>query len=201
MPKKPRAIAVDFPHHIVHRGNNRGRVFFDRPDWAEYLRLLKKYSRKWKCPLLAYCLMTNHVHLLARPKTPDSLPKMMQGVALCYAQYMNRKYRRTGRFWETRYHSSIIEDERYFWAVVRYIEQNPWRARLVDHEQDYPYSSAKAHLEGKVDDLLGERFDEWERNEYASFLRENVPKGETKRITEAIRTGTPFGSNAFIRVE
>lgn len=200
MPKIRRAVAVGFPHHIVHRGNNRGRIFFDRQDRAEYLHLLKKYSRKWKSTILAYCLMTNHVHLLARPKTTESLSKMMQGVALCYTQYINRKYRRTGRLWENRYHSSIIDEERHLWAVVRYIEQNPWRARMVNREQDYPYSSAKAHLEGKEDDLLGEElFSEWQRKEYALLLKEAVPKGETKRITRAVRTETPFGSRTFTK--
>ncbi|MFH0932795.1 MAG: transposase, partial [Nitrospirota bacterium] len=114
----------------------------------QYLSLLKKYADTWDSPILAYCLMSNHVHLLTRPKEEESLYKMMQGVTLCYTQYINREYKRSGRLWESRYHSCIVDKEQYMWAVARYIEQNPTRARIVKKEEDFPYSSARAHIDG-----------------------------------------------------
>src|SRR3989338_6714126 len=148
MPRIARAVAGGFPHHVVQRGNNREKVFFDKEDREKYLTYLKKYSERWDCPLLAYCLMSNHIHLLARPKKEESLYKMMQGITLCYTQYINRKNQRTGRLWESRYHSCIVDKEKYLWAAARYIEQNPIRARIVKKAEDFPYSSAKAHLDG-----------------------------------------------------
>src|SRR4030067_190661 len=94
MPRIPRGVAIGFPHHVVQRGNNREQVFFKSKDKEKYLLLLKKYSDKWKTPILAYCLMSNHVHLLAKPLKEESLYKMMQGVTLCYTQYVNRTEKR-----------------------------------------------------------------------------------------------------------
>jgi putative transposase len=200
MPRIARAIATGFPHHVIQRGNNREKVFFDKKDREQYLSLLKKYADKWDSPILAYCLMSNHVHLLTRPKEEGSLNKMMQGVTLCCTQYTNRKYKRTGRLWESRYHSSIVDKEQYMWAVARYIEQNPTRAKIVKKEEDFPYSSARAHIGGARGEVLGEElFEEGQRKDYREFLRAGIPEEEKNRIRYSTRTGRPFGSENFIR--
>mgnify|MGYP001612411988 FL=1 len=199
MPRIARAVAVGYPHHIVQRGNNKEKVFFNKKDREKYLSLLNKYADKWISPVLAYCLMSNHVHLLARPKKEESLYKMMQGVTLCYTQYINRTYKRTGRLWESRYYSCIVDKERYLWAVARYIEQNPKRARIVKREEDYPYSSAKAHIVGIEDEVLGEElFEEGQRKDYVELMRSSIPEEEVNRIRYSTRTGRPFGSDGFI---
>ncbi len=201
MPRIARAVAVGFPHHVIQRGNNKEKVFFEKEDRLNYLELLKKYSDKWQCPILAYCLMNNHVHLLARPKQEESLYKMMQGITLCYTQHINRKYEKTGRLWESRYHSCIVDKEQYLWAAARYIEQNPKRAKIVKKEEEYPYSSAKAHIEGKRDDILGEELfnDIHQRKDYIAFIRESITEEEMQRLKYATRTGRPFGSEGFIK--
>ena len=200
MPRIARAIATGFPHHVIQRGNNKEKVFFDKKDREQYLSLLKKYVDKWDSPILAYCLMSNHVHLLMRPKEEESLYKMMQGVTLCYTQYINRKYKRTGRLWESRYHSCIVDKELYLWAVARYIEQNPTRTRIVKKEEDFPYSSARAHIYNVKDEVLGEDlFEEGQRKDYRKFLRTGIPEEEKNRIRYSTRTGRPFGSETFVR--
>src|SRR3990172_2992129 len=128
MPRIARAVALEFPHHVVQRGNNREKVFINEEDKKKYLSLLKEYSGKLDTYIPAYCLMSNHVHLLTRPIKNESLYKMMQGITLYYTQYFNRTYKRTGRVWESRYHSCVVDKEKYLWAVARYIEQNPVRA-------------------------------------------------------------------------
>ncbi|MEF9425950.1 MAG: transposase [Candidatus Mariimomonas ferrooxydans] len=100
MPRIARMIAVDYPHHVVQAGNNRNKVFFDEKDMLVYLGLLKKYTEKWVCPVLAYCLMPDHVHLLVKPREDSSLSKTMQGITLCYTQYINKKYNKSGRLGE-----------------------------------------------------------------------------------------------------
>lgn len=200
MPRIARAVATGFPHHVIQRGNNKEKVFFDKKDKEQYLSLLKKYVDKWDSPILAYCLMSNHIHLLTRPKEEESLYKMMQGVTLCYTQYINRKYKRTGRLWESRYHSCIVDKEKYLWAVARYIEQNPTRARIVKKEEDFPYSSARAHIYNVKDAVLGEDlFEEGQRKDYREFIRTGIPEEEKNRIRYSTRTGRPFGSETFIR--
>lgn len=199
MARIARVVATGYPHHIIQRGNNREKIFHDEEDRERYLSFLKKYSGKWGCPVLAYCLMTNHVHLLTRPTTDESLYKMMQGVTLCYTQYINRKYQRTGRLWESRYHSCAVEEERYLWAVSRYIEQNPVRARIVKKAETYAYSSARAHIRGLEDGVLGEAlFSEKERKDYIKLLREKVPAKEMDRVRYHTRLGRPLGDQIFL---
>jgi len=198
MPRIARAIATGCPHHIIQRGNNREKVFFKTEDKKKYLSLLRNYSQNWDSPILAYCLMNNHVHLLTRPYSNQSLYKMMQGVTLCYTQYVNKKYQRTGRLWESRYYSCIIEAERYLWAVTRYIEQNPVRAHIEERAEDYSYSSAKAHVRGMKDEVLGEElFDEALRGDYIQLLNEKIPESQMTELRSHIRTGSPLGCEAF----
>ena len=180
-------IGTGYPHHVVQRGNNREKVFLDKEDYKKYLSYLEKYSSKKKAVILAYCLMSNHVHLLIRPSEENSLSKMMQGIALCYTLCFNRKYERSGRLWECRYHSTVIDEEAYLWVVSKYIESNPVRAKLVREAEAYRFSSARAHLLGETNSLLKEPlFDARDLNEYVRFIR----NGEDKEVGEVIRRHT-----------
>ena len=154
MPRIARVCAVNYPHHVTQRGNNREPVFFDDEDKAFYLKTLRGYSKKWGLDIWAYCLMTNHVHILAVPKQEESLARGIGGTNLVYTQYVNCKYKRSGRLWQNRFYSTIIEKEPYLWAVSRYIELNSVRAKLVKKAEDYKWSSAKAHLLGLSDAIL-----------------------------------------------
>lgn len=200
MPRIARAVASGYPHHVVQRGNNRESVLFDEEDRVRYLSLLKKYSTKWNSPVLAYCLMTNHVHLLTKPQADESLYKMMQGVTLCYTQHINRKYNRTGRLWESRYHSCIVDTKSYLWAVARYIEQNPVRAKMAVTPEGYPFSSARAHFGLVKSELLSDDlFHETKRNDYITFVRGEVEEDQIKDIRNSLKTGRPFTSNKCLR--
>jgi putative transposase len=199
MPRIARIVGVEYPHHIVQRGNNKEKVFLDREDFLKYLSLLERYSTEKEVMILVYCLMANHVHLLVRPFGEKTLSKMMQGITLCYTQYFNRKYRRTGRLWECRYHSTIIDEDKYLWTVSRYIENNPVRVGVVKKAEDYRYSSAKAHLLGARDALLKESlFDRRELKEYKKFMKMAEEKGFVEEIRGQTRLGKPFGGEGFL---
>jgi putative transposase len=200
MPRIARAVAPGFPHHVVQRGNNRTDVFLSPEDREVYLYLVKSYSEKWGAPVICYCLMTNHVHLLVKPSSELSLQKMMQGVTLCYTQHINRKYERTGRLWESRYHSSIVDQENYLWSVARYIEQNPVRAALVKYPEDYPYSSAAAHLKLLPDPVLGDQlFPAGRQKDYSELMNSDIPKDELTLIRKSVKSGRPIGADKFVR--
>ena len=199
MPRIARAVAVDFPHHIIQRGNNRQKVFFAIETRKKYLELIEEYADIWDTSVLAYCLMTNHVHLLVKPHQDDSLAKMMQGVSQGYSKYINRRYERTGRLWESRYYSCVVDEESYLWQVARYIEKNPKRAGLVRQEEDYPFSSARAHVLDVPDKVLSEElFDKEERNGYIEFLKTEPPDKEISSIRKATKIGRPLGDENFI---
>ena len=200
MPRIARAVAIQHPHHITQRGNNRTDVFFDDRDRQFYLSTLKIYSQEWELDIWAYCLMTNHVHILAVPSTDESLSRSIGRANLVYTQHINRKYNRSGRLWQNRFFSSIVESEPYLWAVVRYIECNPVRAGVVKNPEQYHWSSCNAHVTGIGDGLVTGKdwLDEVSRKIYKDFL-----KAEDRETEQAIRratsTGRPLGSEGFIK--
>ena len=199
MPRIARAVAVGFPHHVIQRGNNREKIFFAEVTREKYLNWLKEYADLWGVKILAYCLMTNHIHLLVKPDKMESLAKMMQGLNVSYTRYINKRYKRTGRLLEGRYHSCIIDEEPYLWAVARYIEQNPLRAGMVKAPEEYPYSSARAHITGEPNEVLSdELITEDGRPSYIEFVKAPSPKREIERIRITTKRGMPLGGDTFV---
>jgi putative transposase len=199
MPRIARIVGAGYPHHIVERGNNRERVFGNPRDYEKYLSFLSKYSEEKEAAVLAYCLMPNHIHLLVRPSGEETLAKMMQGVTLCYSKYFNRENGRTGRLWECRYYSAIVDGDSYLWTVSKYIENNPVRAGIVKKPEDYPYSSARAHILGNKDLILQEPlFDAGELDEYRRFVRLEQDKRTLEEIRKQTRSGKPLGNVGFL---
>lgn len=201
MPRIARVVVADYPHHIIQRGNNRQLVFFNDSDRQLYLKLLKKYSLECGCRIKAYCLMDNHVHLLAIPLKSDSLAKIMQKLSLTFTQYINKKYKRTGRLWECRFHSCLVDRDAYLWAVSKYIERNPARAGIVVYPQEYEWSSvgistALHCLDGWIEpvwkDYLGSR------EEYIKFLNQSESEKEIRNMQKAVFSGKPIGTERFI---
>jgi putative transposase len=200
MPRIARICGINHPHHITQRGNNRETVFFDDEDRRFYLNTLSRYIDEWDIEIWAYCLMTNHVHILAVPRKEESLAKGMGSTNLVYTQYINRRYGRSGRLWQNRFFSTVIERESYLWAVARYIERNPVRANIVKKAEDYPWSSAKAHVVKAKDEVLSG--ESWlGENEFSAY-RDSLRK-EDKKLNDFIRkatsTGRPLGHGEFVK--
>lgn len=203
MPRIARVCALNYPHHITQRGNNRGLVFFEDEDREFYLEILCKYSRKWDLDIWAYCLMSNHVHILSVPRKQESLSRGIGGTNLIYTQYINRKYKRSGRLWQNRFFSTIIDKESYLWAAASYIERNPVRAKLVAKAEDYPWSSVRAHISGVTDNVLSDYgwLQTRERDAYREFIRHEEAEFEAS-VRMATSTGRPLGTETFIsRIE
>jgi putative transposase len=131
------------------------RRFFDDQDRKTYLELLVKYSKSFAMQNWAYCLMPKHVHLLAVPEKRElSCLRDWLDQSGFYTQYLNRKLKQSGRMWQNRFFSYIIEREEYLWTVARYIESNPVKADMVKQAEDYRWSSARAYLTSVSDTLL-----------------------------------------------
>lgn len=199
MPRIARIIAAGYPHHITQRGNNRATVFFDDEDRQTYLKLLQKYTRTYDVAIWAYCLMSNHVHLLAVPETETGLARGIGLTNMLYTQYLNRKLNQSGRIWQNRFFSCLVESNQYLWGVARYIERNPVKEGMVAKVQEYRWSSAAVHVAGNSDPLLAEK--SWlaadERKGYAEFLTAEDEEMDAD-IRRATRTGRPFGAEPFI---
>jgi putative transposase len=128
--------------------------FRQENDHLVYLALLRDVAEKTGCAIHAYCLMSNHVHLLLTPNGAGGCAALMHVVAQRYAQYFNRKHQRTGTLWEGRYKSCVIESSRYILACYRYIELNPVRAGMVSHPASYLWSSCAGNSGMRKDALI-----------------------------------------------
>jgi putative transposase len=133
MPRPLRLILPGVALHVIQRGNNRVACFRQDSDYLVYLAHLRQLAEKYECAVHAYCLMTNHVHLLLTPGTAGACIGLMRELGQRYVQYFNRRNERSGTLWEGRFRSCIAESARYVLACYRYIESNPARAGMVDH--------------------------------------------------------------------
>lgn len=141
----------EMPVHITHRGNNRQQCFYQDCDRAFYLFHLRRQLAHAQCSLHAYCLMTNHVHLLLTPAALESCARLMKAVAQLHTQYVNRTYGRSGTLWEGRFNSCLVQSEDYLLNCYRYVERNPVAARLCAQAAEYEWSSCRANACGAVD--------------------------------------------------
>ena len=149
MPRRPRVIYPGVPHHIIQRGNNRQACFFTDEDYCLYLEWLDKYSLESGCAIHAFVLMTNHVHILLTPAQDSSVGELIKKLGQHYVQYINRTYKRSGTLWEGRSRSCITQQDHYLLACHRYIELNPVRVGIVEHPEEYRWSSYRAHAQGE----------------------------------------------------
>ncbi|MDP8238172.1 MAG: transposase [Candidatus Hatepunaea meridiana] len=197
MPRLARIVIPDIPHHITQRGNRRMQVFFSNIDYQYYIDLIGYFCSRHSVKIWAYCLMPNHVHLIAVPSTENSLRLAFGEAHRRYTRYINQREEWRGHLWQERF-SSFPMDERHLLSAARYVELNPVRAKLVRKPEDWHWSSAKAHLEGKDDNLVIVKpildfIDDWD-----SFLDEKLDVLELDLIRTHIRTGRPLGGKDFI---
>jgi len=151
MPRQARVLMENVGYHAITRGNQKKVVFKEYADYEKYLKILSRYKQRYHFKLYGWCLMPNHVHLVVES---DVLSKVMHAMSLVYAQYYKKKYPHVGHFWQDRFKSPVIEKDRYMVNCIRYIEDNPVRAHLVERPEDYPWSSYRARVLGHAHPLL-----------------------------------------------
>lgn len=196
MARIARVIAPGIPHHVTQRGNRRQQTFFCDDDYQAYLDLMDEWSRKFRVDVWAYCLMPNHVHLIAVPHTEEGLARAIGEAHRRYTRRINLREGWRGHLWQERF-ASFPMGESHLLAAARYVEMNPVQSALVEKPEDYPWSSARAHIEGKDDVLvkvapLLEMAGNWR-----SFLA-TAPDVEADLLRQHERTGRPLGKEAFV---
>jgi putative transposase len=208
MPRQSRIILSNCPHHIIQRGHNRQVVFAGDEDYSFYLDNLQEWKSKLGCKVYAYCLMTNHVHLVVDPgNKAENLSLLMKRIAGRQTRYVNKIEKRSGSLWEGRFKSSPINADEYLLACCRYVELNPVRAGMVEEPWQYPWSSCPAKTGEKElswldTDLfyMGLGNTSGERTErYKMWLDESIPENEWKLIREATQRGQLTADRKFER--
>lgn len=197
MPRLPRLIVPDIPHHITQRGNRRQRVFFSDSDKLLYLRILLDNSQQRGMRYLAYCLMDNHVHLIITPRRKEDISIVLGETHRKYSTIINIREKWKGHLWQGRFCSCPLDDIHLSMAV-RYIERNPVRAGIVEKAEDFPWSSARAHLALKNDALLDGTPGFLNLGSWREYLVENDNEEFVRALQLHERTGRPFGKDDFI---
>ncbi|QCB46734.1 transposase [Hydrogenophaga sp. PAMC20947] len=206
MARLPRLSIPGFSHHVIQRGNNQQAIFQTEADRQRMLDLLLEHSAKNNVAIHAYVLMDNHFHLLATPETIEGLPGMMQAVGRSYVRYFNDRVGRTGTLWEGRYHSTVIDAERYLLSCMAYMDLNPVRANMVRSPLEYRWSSHAHYVGQATDKLVTPHPRVWAMGNtpfareaaYEKWVQAGVSASEQKALTESTLRGWALGGEGFL---
>ena len=198
MARIARVVLSGLPHHVTQRGNRRQQMFFVDEDYAEYRRLLASSCGRCGTTIWAYCLMPNHLHLVMVPSSEDGLRCAMGEAHRRYTRLINFRHGWRGHLWQERFHSFVM-DEPHLLVAARYIERNPVRAGLCRTVEQWPWSSARAHLCGEDDELVSVRPLLELMPDWASYLADDEADRLADQFHRHTRTGRPLGSEDFIK--
>jgi putative transposase len=200
MARLPRVVVVDVPHHVTQRGNARQVVLSDDADRILYLELLRQHCELYHLSLLGYCLMSNHVHLIAVPRAPEALAQTLKHTHGRYAAYWNARRFSSGHVWQGRFYSCPLDDS-HLWTALRYVELNPVRAGMVATASQWRWSSAAAHCgTGIAPPWLDMEWwqKRWTVEEWKNQLAAEESQSELTALRQFTHTGRPLGTPEFV---
>lgn len=198
MARIARLVLPGYPHHVTQRGNYQQAVFNTERDYKYYIRLLKKYIEEYSLSILSFCLMPNHVHFICVPANKESLADTFKITHMLYAQYLNKKNNLKGHLWQGRFFSSIL-DERYLYAALRYVENNPVKGGLVKASWEWKWSSAPTHVKGETSGLpLGDISQFIEIKNWLDYLSESEDRGSIETLKKNTVVGRPSVDANFV---
>ena len=207
MGRQARIRQPELTYHVIKRGNNKEVIFATEEDYHHYLNTLQRYKKKYDFKLFAYCLMTNHVHLLIKVGNKGTISRIMQSITVAHTRYYNYIYRRCGHVWQGRFHSPIVSDDSYMINVMRYIEQNPLRAGMVKSVADYKWSSYLLNVRQKKSVLIDREHNlvfqnlgqdgQSRINTYKKLIGESLKEEDLKEIQISTRKGVNYISQKF----
>jgi putative transposase len=205
MPRPLRPIADGLIYHVINRGNNRQPVFQGEGDYLAFLKALADLKERKPFDLYGYCLMGNHIHLLLRPRQ-GTISRIVQSLLVSHTQRYHRFHHSGGHVWQGRFKSPVIQDDDHLLAVLRYIEANPLRARMVEHAGEYRWSSFGSHGDRRADELLSPVVPyeslatgaAARRRRWAAYVQQTPDEAELTAIRRSSETGLPYGERCWI---
>ena len=197
MARLARVVVEGVAHHVTQRGNRRQQTFFGDDDYAAYLDLLAQGCRAAGVEVWGYCLMPNHVHLILTPSDAGGLRAALAEAHRRYSRRVNLREGWRGYLWQGRF-ASVPMDGAHLLACARYVELNPVRAGLAVRAEDWPWSSARAHLAGQGDGLVKLQPLLDQVGDWAGFLDAGLSEADHAAIRSGERTGRPLGSPEFV---
>jgi len=189
--RQRRRLSQSGLYHIIFKGISRQNIFEEEKDYFKLKEIMQKVKKEMNFDLYAYCFMTNHVHLFIKEKEVGDISKIMTKTLSHYATWFNIKYQRSGTLFCNRYKSEPVEDEAYYLGLIRYIHQNPAKAKMVSELSEYPYSSYVEYVRNNSDitdiDFTLDIINEKSRKEAINHFKEfhEIEETENFEITDS----------------
>ena len=202
MGRPPRVDVGGMVYHVLNRTNFRFKLFSKDKQYQEFLDILKESQECAPMRILAYCLMPNHWHLVLYPKHEGELSKFMHQMTLTHTQRFHARTKTIGygHIYQGRYKSFLVEDDRYFLTLMRYVERNAKRAALVKRAEDWKWSSAHTRFLGT--EKQKKFLSPWpveEPDDYREWLNRSEAKEEIENIRYSIKRSKPYGSEEWVQ--
>ncbi len=205
MPRPLRPVAGGLVYHVINRGNNRQTVFDSEGDHLAFLKAIADLKERKPFDLYGYCLMSNHIHLLVRPREV-SISRIVQSLLVSHTQRFHLFHRSGGHVWQGRFKSPVIQDDDHLLTVLRYIEANPLRAGIVEHAGEYPWSSFACHGQGRKDPLLDTvagyealaGYAAVRQRRWSAYVHAEPEEAELVAIRRSSETGLPYGAAGWV---
>lgn len=201
MPRITRIDIGNYCYHVINRANARLPIFFEEKDYILFENVLEEAVEKFSMRVLAYCLMPNHFHLVLYPKDDGDMGKFMQWLTLTHTQrwHQANNTKGSGHLYQGRYKSFLIQDDRHLLTVIRYVERNALRAKLVKKAENWGFCSLERRLSG--DKKRNKVLSGWpiaEPKDYLSFVNTPQSKEEEEKIRASVVRGKPFGEDMWV---
>ena len=211
MARKARYRIAGVTQLITQRGINGQSVFFSDEDYIYYLNILNESAIKEECKIHAFVLMSNKIHILATPTTPDGISRLMKVVGQRYVSYINKIEKRFGTLWQGRYKASLVEGGKYLLTCMKYIEMAPVRASIVKIPQNYKWSSYRSNAQGQDIDVSITQHESYTKlatpwidknskeveEKYKQLFRGQQNEEELQQIRKVIKSSLIYGSSEF----
>ena len=209
MPRTPRAVRAGGVYHVLNRGNGRAELFHKPADFDAFLRVLAQGLDRYPVDLFAWCLMSNHWHLVLRPRRGGAgggaatLARFMGWVGVTHVRRHHEHHhtRGGGHLYQGRFKSFPLQDDRHFLAVCRYVESNPLRAGIVRRAENWPHSSLRwsAGLTASQPPVPLAPWPVDRPPHWLSRVNEPLPDDDLERLRTSVRRGRPFGDDAWTK--
>jgi len=206
MPRPLRPVDKGLIYHAINRGNNRRNVFRKTEDFEAFLRAMRDLKERRPFELYGYCLMRNHIHLLIKP-LETTISRVMQSLLVSHTQRYHRHHKSGGHVWQGRFKSPVIQADGHLLRVLRYIEANPVRARMVKRAEDYAWSSFRAHGLGEPNDLLDSvtpyeqmaGYAKVRQRKWSDYVHRQSNEDQLQAIRHSVATGLPYGAASWVK--
>lgn len=198
MPRTRRAIVGGHCYHLINRGNGQAQIFHERADYAAFLSLVTETQPCIELPILAACLMPNHVHLVVRPVNDDDIARWTHRVFTTHVRRHHRKYQTSGRLWQGRFKAFLIEQDRHLITVIRYVERNALRAGLVARAEDWHWGSLRWRVAPGPWHIALTRSPVPLPDNWIAYVNEPQALTEVESIRTCIQRQRPFGVENWV---